>query len=362
MNSGNAVFVPVKAQIATKSFLDPLPVNPIAIITKFEASKSHEKLTFINLLLSILRAKMNSRYRITPVMSTRRAAQSSTEHMRLNENESAELTTPSSLSPASYSSQIPSYASDPDLTPAQMRHDCCSASDHPWPSDIESPCLLDYRFASHTPPITKATLSEIDLDSLFTNLLLRHDLNFDPKIQYRPTIRGIKDGSGVTEALKYWNAIGFEVAGLFVAKGFSSVCGSSHCCCCTSLRGDKGSLQTRLMRLPSMFETVREILKDLLKDCLSIDEWLVIDTRLDIDLLVQELENDTCDLVALSDWLGALLRRFCSPERHHLVDLMVFEVHHGVRSANTTEVRNGLMRIFSILETMKLVSLHQVCQ
>ena len=101
-----------------------------------------------------------------------------------------------------------------------------------------------------------------------------------------------------------------------------------------------------------MFESVCEILKSLLPN----EEWPALDARLDADLLVQGLENDVYDFSALSDWLGALLRRFVLSERTHLVDSMTVKIRDGVRDMKAGVIVDGLAQVFGILEIMKLVS------
>lgn len=101
-----------------------------------------------------------------------------------------------------------------------------------------------------------------------------------------------------------------------------------------------------------MFETVRVILKSLVPEY----EWSTIDARLDIDLLVQQLENEACDFIALSEWLGVLLRRYCLPEGSQLIDEMTTNIRSGVHNVDTGQILTGLMQIFTILEVMKLVS------
>ena len=107
-----------------------------------------------------------------------------------------------------------------------------------------------------------------------------------------------------------------------------------------------------------MFEAVGEILKSLLPR----DQWPAIDARLDVDLLVQELRNDACDFVALSEWLGTLLRRFVSPDRALLIDSMICKMHDGVRNKDIGEILDSFKRTFQILEVLTLVSLHHMPQ
>ena len=101
-----------------------------------------------------------------------------------------------------------------------------------------------------------------------------------------------------------------------------------------------------------MIEAIREISKSLL----PVDEWSSIDARLDVELLTQEMKHGLCDFTNLSDWLGSLLRRFCSPARDHLIDEMTSAIQFGVLNAQPRSTANGLMSIFDILQTMKLVT------
>lgn len=291
---------------------------------------------------------MGSHVPFSRVMTPRNSTPAGTKDTIVEQKASNTSMSPASPSISSRKSSIPSLPSEPSYIIAHMMNQGCRSSNHSGPQDVEPPCLVNFRSASLQPPITKASLAELDSEHLFDNLLLRHDLNFDPKIQYRPTTHGVRGEIRMTEALEYWNAMGTELAGWFMDQG--------KCCCCwTTLRSspiDKRPIRTTLRRLPNMFESVREILKSLLPEC----EWSAIDARLDIDLLIQELEYGVCDFIALSDWLGVLLRRYCSPEGSHLIDEMIKTIRSGVQDVNTGEILTGLMQIFTILEVMKLVS------
>jgi len=42
------------------------------------------------------------------------------------------------------------------------------------------------------PPVTKATLSELDVNKIVHNPKLHHDINFDPELHFRPNVDGEK--------------------------------------------------------------------------------------------------------------------------------------------------------------------------
>lgn len=248
-----------------------------------------------------------------------------------------------------------SPSSSASLTTGHMEHEGCLAPNQTWPITAELSQRVKTHPPSLCPPITTSTLSQLDDEKLSSNLLLRHDFNFDPKIQYRPTTQGHRGEQRLTEAVVYWDAITTEIAGWFIDQEHSPVCESSSRCCWTPLlppSRDSNSLAARLSRLPRMFATVRDVLKSLI----PIHEWPAIDARLDIDLLKQEFENGACDFLALSEWLGAVMRRFCLPERNHLITLMTSTIRSGFQGTKPREIVCGLMLIFDTLEIMKLVS------
>lgn len=292
---------------------------------------------------------MGSQIPYSRVMSPRNSAPAGTKDTIGEQNATKSMSTASPSPPmSSRKPSTPSVSSEPSYIIAHMMNQGCCSSNHSGPQDVEPPCSVNFRSASLQPPITKASLGELDSEHLFENLLLRHDLNFDPKIQYRPTTHGVRGEIRMTEALEYWNAMGTELAGFFMDQG--------KCCCCwTTLPTSplrNSPVQTTLRRLPNMFETVRVILKSLVPEY----EWSTIDARLDIDLLVQQLENEACDFIALSEWLGVLLRRYCLPEGSQLIDEMTTNIRSGVHNVDTGQILTGLMQIFTILEVMKLVS------
>ena len=78
------------------------------------------------------------------------------------------------------------------------------------PNSYDLPMLWS---ASRDPPITRATLSELDLQRLYHSLYLRHDLHFDRHIQFSP--RSAYDTFGKQkrlEAQNYWDAVEIELA------------------------------------------------------------------------------------------------------------------------------------------------------
>lgn len=275
-------------------------------------------------------------------MLIRKSTQAPTRHMSPYENGSGDRVISPSVSESRTDLQALSYHSEHEDDPKQMSLKHRSAPNQPWLCNVEPSSL--------NPPITKASLSELDDCRLANNVLLHHDLNFDVKIQYRPTPRIHCEQRS---SLAYWNAMQTEIEGWFMDQDNRSSCQSSdNCCWSRSLVSEDARLfQEKLPRLTRMFETIREILKSLLPTC----ERVAIDSRLDIDLLLQEIENGVCNFIGLSEWFSRVFQDFCLPERDRLVDEMVSTIHSGVREMDIGIIVTGLRRLFGILEVMKLV-------
>lgn len=223
----------------------------------------------------------------------------------------------------------------------------------PRPSTTSANHSTNFRLVSLDPPITQAVLSELDIPRLEKDLLLRHHLNFDPKIKFRVKTQGPQAEERRERAHEYWQALEAEIALWLEHCRRLAACPSKGSLCVQMPKlGAKGFPQGASQRLPRLFGAVR----DILKHSLPSEEWPVIDARLDVQLLMQQLEHGICDFTALSDWLGNFLRRFCSPTRDGQLRFMTSAIRLGVENAEKDSIVRGLIAIFEILQGMSLVS------
>ena len=204
--------------------------------------------------------------------------------------------------------------------------------------------------ASREPPITKSSLSELDIKKTINNAKLRHDLNFDRDIAFRPNSDGSRGQEKVREARRYWEALSIEFAIYIARKNHIRITAAQTR---SPSLSDPSHRPDIPYRLPKMFETLHEILKTLVPG----PEWSAVDQRLDVDLLMQELGNGVCDLIGLSEWLGELLQGSCSPMRDQSVLQMVHSIQEAVHTDDARGLVGGLRNLFGVLETMKLVCL-----
>lgn len=204
---------------------------------------------------------------------------------------------------------------------------------------------LGYAFqnAAELPPITKQSLSELDIPNIITNIKLRHDVNFDRNLSFRPNLDGAKGEEKRKVAANYWMALVAELelyARIF--QGTPPLSAGANW---------EAIVQYVQRRIPKMFETIREVLKSLVPD----RDHSRLDEHLDVSMLMQEIERGVCDLVRLAEWMAHLLKEHCAPMRDVWVDNMVEDTRIGAATNNSQKIVDGLRGLLGILEAMKLV-------
>tara|TARA_R110002003_G_scaffold52_23_gene4550 strand:+ start:5706 stop:6407 length:702 start_codon:yes stop_codon:yes gene_type:complete len=202
-----------------------------------------------------------------------------------------------------------------------------------------------FREASPRPPITKQSLSELDVQNVITNIRLRHDVNFDRDLSFRPNLDGAKGQQKKKTTDQYWKALEAELelyARLFHGTPAPRDRNSQRCLQLT---------QHAKRRIPVIFQTIQEVIKSLVPD----RDHSRVDEHLDVPMLMQEIERGVCDQVRLAEWMAQLLKEHCAPMRDDLVDNMVNITREGVEKHESANIVQGLRQSLAILEAMKLV-------
>ncbi|CAN9172778.1 Tcp11-domain-containing protein [Alternaria alternata] len=198
------------------------------------------------------------------------------------------------------------------------------------------------------PPVTKQSLSELDIQSIITNIKLRHDVNFDRDLSFRPNVDGVKGQEKERVADKYWGAL---IAELVLYNRLF------HGTPPLSAIQVEAFTPYAQRRIPILFQNVRDVLKSLVPD----RDHSRVDEHLDVPMLMQAIERGVCDLGRLADWMAQLLKEHCAPMRDVLVDEMVTCTRQGEADRNLEQIVEGLRKLFGILEAMKLdVANHQI--
>ena len=195
--------------------------------------------------------------------------------------------------------------------------------------------------ADQRPPITKESLSGLDVTTIIQNPQMRYDLNFDKDARFYPGYENTQGRLQRKKSEEYWRALSVELA-LYMECSFKP---HSECLLQTP------SYREMATRLPEFFTTLHDILRTLVRD----EDWDSIDETLNVDLIMQQLRKGIYDLVSLNNWLGSLLKRSCSPLRDEEVEVVVDIMNEAVRMSKPMELSKGLERLLGLLETMKLV-------
>lgn len=205
----------------------------------------------------------------------------------------------------------------------------------------ESPRIAHSSRGLLDPPITKHTLSELDVAKIIHNSKLRHDINFDPDLHFRPNVEGDKGKKKQERSDSFWRTLKDQLT-LFVMDrdGFYSQCGDGDHWC-----------------LPVLLKTIKEILETLVpqRDREFLDEGL------NVGLLMQQFHRGVLDLEKLAEWLSGVLKSHCAPMRDEEVDTMLHMVKAGNRDSDIAKLVLGMRELLSVLEHMKLdVANHQI--
>ncbi|KAF9190913.1 hypothetical protein BGZ51_008062 [Haplosporangium sp. Z 767] len=236
-------------------------------------------------------------------------------------------------------------------------------------------------------PITRETLRELDLLEIFKSPQIRHDIVFDPHLQFRPNFDGERGLMKRREADRFWREVGVELntrrkilaarreatTSMLSLAGLSSSNGSSRL---IQQQAQQMCPLPKAVLLPRLIDELREILLSLLPAPSAAaataassnnqdgnnpaqpppnPERALLMSTLDPDMLLQELDHGVLDVHALFRFLGDSLKGHCAPMRDALVESMVNIVVDG------DEIVRGIRMCFEILEWMKLdIANHQL--
>lgn len=242
-------------------------------------------------------------------------------------------TTPESKPPSFIAYQLPRTPSEQGSQPGMLIPFCPHVSEH------QRLALIN---AMAHPPVTRASLTELDLTSIFCNISLRSDINFESDLHFMP-IGGKRAEQKRKEAEEYWLALAAELQIHHHTRLE-----------CSPARGERHfACESFTPRLSQMFTDLRELLEILVPD----RDHISIAENLDVPFLMQQVQNGVLDIPRLAKWLAFLLKSHCAPMRDEWADHMTQQVEEGARSSDMVLLVRGIEKLFSVLEAMKLVTL-----
>ncbi|KAJ3226248.1 hypothetical protein HDU81_007423 [Chytriomyces hyalinus] len=165
------------------------------------------------------------------------------------------------------------------------------------------------------PTVTRFTLRELDMDEILLNPQLRHDLYFDPNLQFKPNMDGERNHQKKVKASLYWSNLGQEID------------------------------NKETYRIPLIIYEIKCILKELLPYSQATHQE--IEASIDVVYIAQQLEHGVFDAVSLIRYLCNLLKTNCAPARDERVEAMLSQCEDG-------KICESLAICFEVLELMKL--------
>ncbi|KAF8655481.1 hypothetical protein AX16_003039 [Volvariella volvacea WC 439] len=248
--------------------------------------------------------------------------------------------------------------------------------------------------SAHIPPlqplINRQTLKELDLDSILRNPQLRHDILFDPGLQFRPTSSRRKREL----ADRYWAAITQELESGCTCMTFDNdgkltaticICAQAQLPPSNRVVALSQTHSTVTLRLPSR---IRNLLSEFLEVLLLVIQPLsnmsgmyvnpntfkahmqehsaqaaYIRSVFDPELIEQELKHNQFDPSGLFTAIGTTLKGHCAPMRDRAVELMVQAAQSCAPggSGTKTEAVRAVRMCMELLELMKLdIANHQL--
>ncbi|KAI1325830.1 T-complex protein 11-domain-containing protein [Xylariaceae sp. FL0255] len=169
--------------------------------------------------------------------------------------------------------------------------------------------------------ITRETLSELDANNIIKNSKLRHDLNFDPQLHFRPNTDGKKGEKKKTQADRFWKILQCQLQA-FLADRDRFVGGHGN---------DNDWL------LPMFLKSAKDILYTLVPK----QDYIALEEGFNVDLIMQQISIGSVYLEKLASWLSGLFK-------------MCDQLMNGSRTDDMGKVVQGLRGFLEILEVMRL--------
>lgn len=223
--------------------------------------------------------------------------------------------------------------------------------DTDYPDVEELDLASAFQKASLLPPVTAEALSELDVLRILNNPKLRHDVNFDRELHFRPNMDGGRGKTKIMAADEYWRALLAEFILYNVIGGEFENCEDAQ-----EVQECTRRMAASQLRLPALFQTIKEILVTLVPE----KDHVMIEGRLDVSLIMIEISKGLFDITGLAQWLCRLLKQHCAPMRDYWVDIMGDHAAQAARlhidkRLGEKELVTTLKQLLGILESMKLV-------
>ncbi|KAJ1907534.1 cAMP-mediated signaling protein sok1, partial [Coemansia sp. IMI 209127] len=175
------------------------------------------------------------------------------------------------------------------------------------------------------PPINRYTLRELKIQNILQNPRLRHEVLFEPKLEFRPNSCGQLAEAKQRAALQYWAAVEQAV------------------------KADTGA-PSSVATITMLIVELREILVEMAEDSPKAElahHAVDLRERLDDQRIRQQLENRVFDAASVVAYLVSAMEQFAQASRKALVARVLLYVQRG-------RFVRALRAAFDILECIKI--------
>lgn len=186
------------------------------------------------------------------------------------------------------------------------------------------------------PPINVYCLKELEVQEIVKNLQLRHDIVFDPSLQFRPNLDGDLGIIKNELADEYWNDVENEIYVYQKRKEIFNINRS---------------------RLVPMFNSIRDIIVAMV----GPRDVPVVKNVLEPDTKIQGIITGSLGMTELSNWLYTLLKKYCAPMRDSILLKLSNKFAEAAEESSLHKFIKALRLLFHVLEIMKLdIANHQI--
>ncbi|KAJ1965110.1 cAMP-mediated signaling protein sok1 [Dipsacomyces acuminosporus] len=187
---------------------------------------------------------------------------------------------------------------------------------------------------------TLYTLRELKIQNILQNPRLRHEVLFEPKLEFRPNSSGHLAEAKQRAAMQYWAAIEHGL------QGWLSDSSPLH----NRNNERQQCVAPGMSAVPVLIVELREILAEMAED--SPKHELVqyaqeLRERLDEDVIRQQIQHNVFDPVPVVTYMASVMRQFAQCERYAAVDRLVAYVRRG-------RFVRALRSAFDVLEAIKI--------
>ncbi|KAI1160262.1 T-complex protein 11-domain-containing protein [Nemania serpens] len=176
------------------------------------------------------------------------------------------------------------------------------------------------------PPVTKSTLSELDVTKIISNPKLRDDINFDPELHFRPNLDGNKGQRKRDVALQFWAMLLQD----------SMIGGGPH---------------SGLHTSRSLF-VLLEYMKETLVSVVAPSDGVYIRLFLDVKSLVRQITRNIAEIKWLAEWLRVFLKQSWAPLRDDAVDRACDMLNESAEKNDSRILVGGMQSLLDVLKSV----------